>query len=105
MRRGEVWWANLPPPVGRRPVVLVTRDGVYHARTSLTAVVTTTRVRDIPVEVPLGLEDGLPRECVVNADNIVTIRMSELRERIAQLSPAKTAELEQAIKFALALPG
>jgi hypothetical protein len=25
MRRAEIWWAELPPPVGPRPVVVLTR--------------------------------------------------------------------------------
>ncbi|MCH8087678.1 MAG: type II toxin-antitoxin system PemK/MazF family toxin, partial [Chloroflexi bacterium] len=32
MRRGEVWWADLPPPSGRRPVVLLSRDAAYTVR-------------------------------------------------------------------------
>ena len=31
MRRGEVWWATLPAPVGNRPVVILTRDAVLHS--------------------------------------------------------------------------
>jgi mRNA-degrading endonuclease toxin of MazEF toxin-antitoxin module len=26
MRRGEVWWADLPAPAGKRPVVLLSRN-------------------------------------------------------------------------------
>ena len=29
MMRGEVWWANLPPPIGRRPVLLLSRNRAY----------------------------------------------------------------------------
>ena len=29
MKRGEIWWARLPPPTGRRPVALVSRDAAY----------------------------------------------------------------------------
>jgi mRNA interferase MazF len=29
MKRGEVWWATLPEPVGRRPVVLLSRNAAY----------------------------------------------------------------------------
>ena len=34
MRRGEVWWANLPPPAGRRPVLITTRDSAITVRDS-----------------------------------------------------------------------
>ena len=36
MKRGEVWWANLPKPVGRRPVVLLSRNAAYAVRASVT---------------------------------------------------------------------
>ena len=51
MRRGDVFWATLPPPVGRRPVVLVSRDEAYAIKTRVTVVVVTRTVRGIPTEV------------------------------------------------------
>ncbi len=31
MKRREIWWAELPPPVGNRPVVILTRDKVFQS--------------------------------------------------------------------------
>ena len=78
MRRGEVWWADLDAPVGRRPVVLLSRNETYGIRNQATVAYVTSRIRDIPVEVPLGPEDGLPQSCVANLDNINTIRLDRL---------------------------
>jgi mRNA interferase MazF len=103
MRRGEVWWAALPPPAGRRPVVLLSRDSAYRVRTSVTVGIVTRMVRSIPVEVPLGPEDGLPQQCVANLDEILTIPKVRLVERIATLSPQKMAAVARAIIFALDL--
>ncbi len=72
MKRGEVWWADLEPPVGRRPVVLLTRDEACRTRNQVTVAPVTSRIRNIPVEVRLGHEDGLPRICVVNLDTIAS---------------------------------
>jgi len=47
----------------------------------------TTRIRGIPTEVELGPEDGMPRECVLNADHTDTIATGYLVERITTLSP------------------
>ena len=80
MQRGDVWWANLPPPSGRRPVVLLSRDEAYAARALVTVAPVTTRIRNIPVEVILGPQDGLPRRCVVNLDTITTISKANLLE-------------------------
>ena len=103
MRRGEVWWAELPPPVGRRPVVLLSRDVAYRVRTSITVGVVTRVARNIPVEVPLGPEDGMPQQCVVNLDDILTIPKARLIQRITILSPQKMAGVARAIIFALDL--
>ena len=104
MRRGEVWWAELPLPVGRRPVVLLSRDEAYVVRNAVTVAEVTSTIRGIPVEVEVGPEDGLPKKCVVNLDTIVTIRKDLLIERIALLRDEKIDQIDSAIKFALSLP-
>lgn len=104
MRRGEVWWADLPPPAGRRPVVLVSRDSAYRVRTSVTIAPVTRTIRSIPVEVRLDREDGLPTRCVANLDDITTIEKSFLQQRITVLSAEKMQQVEEAIRFALDLP-
>jgi Growth inhibitor len=103
MRRGEVWWAELPLPVGRRPVVLLSRDEAYAVRNAVTVAEITSTIRGIPVEVELGSEDGLPKKCVVNLDTIVTIRKDLLIKMIAVLRDEKIEQINSAIKFALSL--
>ena len=103
MHRGEVRWAELPSPIGRRPVLLLSRDAAYSVRTSVTVAIVTRTIRNIPVEVLLGLSDGMPAKCVVNLDNILTIPKSRLTERITQLSPDKITAVAKAIVFALDL--
>jgi mRNA interferase MazF len=103
VRRGEVWWVELQSPVGRRPVVLLSRDAAYRVRTSITVGIITRIARNIPVEVPLGLEDGMPQQCVVNLDSILTIPKTRLAKRITTLSPQKMTAVARAIIFALDL--
>ena len=103
MERGEVWWAALPKPVGRRPVVILSRGRAIQVRDYVTVAEVTSTIRDIPVEVSLGREDGLPRACVVNLDVINTIPKKLIAERIATLTSAKIKLVESALKFALAL--
>jgi len=103
MKRGEVWWADLPKPIGRRPVVLLSRNEAYNLRNALTVAEITQTIRDIPVEVALSKEDGLKKKCVVNLDTIITIRKSILIERISLLRQEKISSIDKAIKFALAL--
>lgn len=103
MQRGEVWWADLPPPAGRRPVLLLSRDAAYRVRTSITVAVITRTIRSIPVEVVIGREDGLPEKCVVNLDEIITIPMRMLSGHVATLSGRKMEAVASAISFALDL--
>lgn len=103
MKRGEVWWADLPKPLGRRPVVLLSRDEAYQVRSAVTVAEVTTIIRGIAVEVILTKEDHLPKLCVVNLDTIITIRKDLLVERICLLNPQKIEQINKAIKFALCL--
>ncbi len=101
MHKGEIWWANLPSPIGKRPVVLLSRDEAYSVRNAITVTEVTYTIRNIPVEVNLGKEDGLPKKCVINFDTIVTIRKELLTERITYLDSEKIDQVNKAIKFAL----
>jgi mRNA interferase MazF len=103
MKRGEIWWAELPEPAGRRPVVLLSRDEAYAVRELVTIAPVTTRARRLPVEVPLGKPEGLPRACVANLDTITTIPKQSLVKRITLISPLKLHALNDALRFALGL--
>ncbi|MDD5082733.1 MAG: type II toxin-antitoxin system PemK/MazF family toxin [Dehalococcoidales bacterium] len=103
MRRGEIWWVEMPPPVGRRPVLLLSRNEAYAIRELVTVAPVTTRIRRIASEVNLGSEDGLPQQCVANLDTITTIAKSSLQERLTVLSSDKLKEVEAALHFALGL--
>ncbi len=103
MKRGEIWWAELELPAGRRPVVLLSRDEAYSIRSMVVAAPITTRIRGIPSEVPLSTTDGLPRDCVANLDTITTIPKNCLKTRMAFLSSHKISEIDKAIHFSLGL--
>ena len=103
MRRGEVWWADLPQPAGHRPVVLISRDDAYTYRELVTVAPVSRRIRRIPAEVPLGPEDGMPLDCAVNLDSMTTIPKAGLRRQITTLRPDKLHAVDAAIHFALGL--
>ncbi len=103
MKRGEVWWANLPAPAGRRPVLLLSRDSMPPGRGEITVAFLTSTIRGWPVEVLLTPADGVANPCVVNLDSINTIPKRFLRRLICTLSAAKMAEVKMAIIEALDL--
>jgi len=103
LKRGEIWWAELQAPTGRRPVLLLSRNEAYAVRELVTVAPVTKRIRNIPSEVRLGPEDGLPQLCVVNLDTITTIAKRSLCDRLTTLSFEKLREVELAFHFALGL--
>ncbi len=86
-------------------MVLLSRNTAYDVRDFIMVAPVTTRRRNIPAEVPLGPEDGLPRSSVVNLDTIDTIAKSSLQRYLATLGPEKLQAVEEAIRFALGLEG
>lgn len=99
MRRGEVWWAEHPES-GRRPALVMTRNEAVDSLNEVFVVLATTQVRGIPTEVELGHEDGMPRDCVLNADHTDTVAKGYLVERITMLSPEKVAAVCAALSAA-----
>jgi mRNA interferase MazF len=104
MRQYEIWWASLPPPVGRRPVLLLSRDSAYSVLNKVIVAEVTSTVRDIPVEVRLGPKEGLPRQSVANLDNVHVVARSDLASRIGSLAASRVGELKRALGFALDWP-
>jgi mRNA interferase MazF len=104
MRQYEIWWASLPPPVGRRPVLLLSRDSAYPVLNKVLVAEVTSTVRDIPVELRLGPREGLPRRSVANLDNVHVVARANLGSRIGRLSPSRVGELKRAFGYALDWP-
>jgi mRNA interferase MazF len=85
MKRGEVWWVDMPPPAGRGPAVLLSRNAAYRVRAAITVAPVTLTIRDIPVEVILDRTDGMPARCVANLDDITTLPKILIKECITDL--------------------
>lgn len=103
MRRGEVWWYE-HPAAGRRPFLILTRDEALEVLVQVLAVPATRTIRDIPTEVPLDREDGMPAECCLTLDNVTPIRPALCTERVTALSPSRMLEVCAALAAAVACP-
>jgi mRNA interferase MazF len=99
--RGEVWWCE-PPEIGRRPVVVLSRDAaIPRLHRTLVAPCTTT-VRGLSSEVALEPgSDPVPLPCVVNLDSVESTSVALLVERLGRLSDAKMRELCAALAVAV----
>lgn len=102
MRQFEIWWANLPQPAGRRPVLLLSRNDAYQYLNKVIVAEITTKMRAIPVEVKLGKREGLSSTCVANLDNIRTTAKQWLDSRAGVLAPSRHREVKRALGYALA---
>lgn len=104
MRQYEIWWANLPEPIGRRPVLLLSRDSAYEYLAAVIVVEITSTVRDIPVELRLASAEGLRRRSVANFDNLHVIPKRLLASRLGALPVARVGEAKRALGYALGWP-
>ena len=104
MRQYEIWWASLPRPVGRRPVLLLSRDSAYTLLNKVIVAEVTSTVRDIPVEVRLGPREGLSRQSVANLDNVHVVARSDLASRIGTLPASRVGEVKRALGYVLDWP-
>jgi mRNA-degrading endonuclease toxin of MazEF toxin-antitoxin module len=101
MQRGEVWWLE-EPHSKRRPAVVLTRQVILDRLTQVTVAAVTTNARDLPTEVPLTVEQGMSRPCVISLDNLHTIFKGYLTERITTLDEATMSRVCQALRVAVA---
>jgi mRNA interferase MazF len=104
VRQYEVRWANLPEPIGRRPVLLLTRTAAYRYLAKIVVAEITTTVRGIPQEVPLGRREGLDRPSVANLDNIHVIPAARLGDLVGILEGARHTEVKRAVGYAFDWP-
>lgn len=100
MKQYEIRWAELPEPVGRRPVMLLTRTAAYEYLTRIVVAEVTTTIRGIPQEVALGRTEGMRQKCVANFDNVHVIPSRALRERVGVLAPKRHREVKRALGYA-----
>lgn len=112
MKRGEVWWADLPDPSAsepgfRRPVVILQSDEFTRSRIGtvvVAAITSTTQLAAAPGNVLLSRRSvGLGRASVVNVSQIVTLDKSFLTDRVGRLPPARLREVDEGVRLVLAL--
>ncbi len=112
MYRGEIWWANLPAPVGsepgyRRPVLVVQDDTFTQSCISTVIVVIITsniQLAEAPGNVLLPhAVSGLSRESVANISQIFTVDKTFLVERIGSLPDYLQEEVDEGLRTILYL--
>lgn len=100
--RNDIFWADLGPPAGRRPVCILTRDAAIGVLTSVTCAPVTRTIRGIRSEVQIGPEQGLPERCVISCDNVINVPVADLDPTpVGRLDEVARAALDRALRYAL----
>jgi mRNA interferase MazF len=113
MKRGEIWWADLPNPVGsgpgyKRPVIIVQANSFNASRIATVIVATVTSNLDLaeaPGNVRIAKSDsGLPQPSVVNVSQLITLDRSILSSKVKALPGVAMDKVDSGLKLVLALP-
>lgn len=113
MKRGEVWWADLPSPVGsgpgyKRPVLVVQANSFNASRIATVVVATVTSnlaLAEAPGNVRIAKSDsGLPQPSVVNVSQLITLDRSILTSKVKALPGVAMDKVDGGLKLVLALP-
>ena len=112
MKRGEIWWATLPPPSGsgpgfRRPVLVIQSNPFNDSRisTAIIAVITSNlALADAPGNIRAAkAESGLSKHSVVNVSQILTIDKALLTDRVQPLSAELMQRVDNGLRLVLDL--
>ena len=101
MKHGEIRWYKFVHPDKKRPVLILTRNSILEYLGEITIAPITSTVRDIPSEIFLSKEDGMPRDCAVNCDHLQTVPKRKIGSLITTLTNTKIVDVGKAIRFAL----
>lgn len=112
IRRGDIWWAILPEPLGsepgyRRPIVIVQADSFNESLIgTVLGVILTTNLRraDAPGNILLSSHrTGLPRDSVANVSQIITVDRRFLTEHVGSLPPGLVQQIDDGLRLVLDL--
>lgn len=102
---GELWWCDLPE-IGRRPVVVLSRDAAIPRLRRVLIAPCTTTIRGLASEVVLEPgDDPVPRRSAVNLDSVESVSVAVLMERLGRLADTRMRAVCKALEIAVDCPG
>jgi mRNA interferase MazF len=103
IRRGDIRWFRFEAPDKRRPVLVLGRQDILPSLTQIPVIPLSTQVRDLPWEVRLSADDGLPGDCVLKPEWIKTVERNSLGPWISTFPETRWKEVSRALLDVLGL--
>ena len=109
-KRGQIYYADLSPVKGSeqggyRPTLIIQNDvGNKYAPTVIVAVITSRHTKaNLPTHVWLNAECGLPKESMVECEQVRTLDKSRLKDFMGAVSDEVMAEIDKGLKISFGL--
>jgi mRNA interferase MazF len=110
IKRGQIWYADLSPVVGSeqggyRPILIIQNDiGNRYSPTIIGAVITSRHTKaDLPTHIWLNAECGLPKESMVECEQVRTLDKKRLKDFMGTVSKEVMQEIDKGLKISFAL--
>lgn len=105
VKRGEIYFIDWGMGIGPHPALIIQNDtGNEWANSTIVAYITDADKPDLPLIVKFKPnESALAHGGAVDLGRIMWVPKSKLGERVGSLSTIKMVEVNQALKFSLAL--
>lgn len=103
MNRGDVWQLDLGGRSGRRPALILTRQGVIAHLNKLTVAEITSVGKGYPTEVALGRKANLPKDSFVQLDTIQTVSKERFVKYVGSLDAGTMRTVGRTVVLALGL--
>ena len=110
IKRGQIWYCDLSPVVGSeqgglRPVLIIQNDiGNKYSPTIIGAVITSRKTKaNLPTHIWLNSECGLPKESMVECEQVRTLDKKRLKDFMGQVSKEVMQEIDKGLKISFAL--
>jgi mRNA interferase MazF len=100
LARGQIWQFQFAPPDKRRPVVILSRNALLTQLHTATVVAITTTMHGSPIEVELGIDEGLKQPCCANLANVFTVHQRDLRRFVGTVGAQKMRMICRALIIA-----
>ena len=110
IKRGQIWYCDLSPVVGSeqggyRPILIIQNDiGNKYSPTIIGAIITSRKTKaNLPTHIRLNCECGLPKESMVECEQVRTLDKKRLKEFMGTVSKEVMEEIDKGLKISFAL--